>query len=199
MSPDPTYDENALLLRIAEGDEKAFEEIYNQFQGKLFSAATVLTRSPDLAKELVQDIFMKLWLKRKELGAIQSLSGYLFIMLRNEAYNWFSREDRRRKLLEKNLVAPDLPVSITEDHILSKETAEILEKGIRQLPAQQQQIFRMIRLQGMSRNEVAESMGIEANTVKTHLARAVKNLRAWIISQNIIFWIVTQFLFSYSL
>lgn len=186
LVPKQTYEENQLLALIARGDERAFEILYNQYRPKLFSAALLLTRNPDQAAELIQDVFLKIWMKRDQLHLIQSMEAYLFVSMRNEAYNWFSREAKRRKLVDADIGVRDVPVSIADDYILSREMAALLETGIRLLPEKQQQVFRMIRIEGMNKNEVASTLGIEVNTVRTHLGRAVKSLRAWIISQNII-------------
>jgi RNA polymerase sigma-70 factor (family 1) len=192
----PTYNEKELLLRIANGDEGAFEMVYNYHQGKLYSAAIVLTRSEELASELVQDVFLKLWLKRGELTHIQSFRNYLFIMLRNEAYDWFTRESRRRKMLKAGIDASQFPIELSEDFLVKSDMTDLLEKGILRLPPQQQAVFRMVRQQGISREEVARILKIDPNTVKTHLSRALKSLRAWYIAQNIFFWPVTLLLLS---
>ena len=190
LVPKQTYEENQLLALIARGDERAFEILYNQYRPKLFSAALLLTRNPDQAAELIQDVFLKIWMKRDQLHLIQSMEAYLFVAMRNEAYNWFSREAKRRKLVDADIGVRDVPVSIADDYILSREMAALLETGIRLLPEKQQQVFRMIRIEGMNKNEVASTLGIEVNTVRTHLGRAIKSLRAWIISQNIISFFV---------
>ncbi|QEC42148.1 RNA polymerase sigma factor [Pseudobacter ginsenosidimutans] len=196
MADVPPYNEKELLLRITNGDEGAFEIVYNFHQGKLYSAAIVLTRSEELAGELVQDVFLKLWLKRGELTQIQSLSNYLFIMLRNEVYDWFTRESRRRKMLKAGIVASQFPIDLSEDFLVKSDTTDLLEKGILRLPPQQQAVFRMVRQQGISREEVAGILKIDPNTVKTHLSRALKSLRAWYMAQNIFFWPVTLLLLS---
>ena len=67
---------------MAEGDEAAFTFIFNQYQGKLYSVAVDITHSPEIAEEIVQDVFLKLWLKKEKLSLVESFSGYLFIIMR---------------------------------------------------------------------------------------------------------------------
>ena len=73
--------DKTLLLRIAEGDEAAFTQVFNIFKNKIFTVAYKLTESQTLAEEIVQDVFLKIWLKRDKLAEVNDFSSYLFIKL----------------------------------------------------------------------------------------------------------------------
>jgi RNA polymerase sigma-70 factor (family 1) len=176
-----SYNEKDLLQRIAEGDETAFAALFNHYQRRLFSVAIDLTHSMEVAEELIQDVFLKVWLKRTQLPLLESFPSFIFIVMRNEAYDWLSTQNRRKKILKEmpsdNMILPELPLELLQ----KKELASIISKGLQRLPEQQREIFRKMRIEGLSRDEAAISLGINANTAKTHMSRAIKALRAWCI------------------
>jgi RNA polymerase sigma-70 factor (ECF subfamily) len=133
----------------------------------------------------VQDVFLKIWLKRKDLPGIDSFSSYLFKMLRNETYDWLSKQARQRRLrtqMGMDPVSQHLPEE--EDFLQEQQYAALLQQAIAQLPTQQQQVFRMMRLDGFTREQTAITLKIDSNTVKTHMSRALKNIRAWCLAHK---------------
>jgi len=77
------YNEPALLLKIAEGDESAFRKLFEHYWDNIYSVALAFTKSPVIAEEMVQDVFVKIWTKRQYLPEVQKFSDYLFIIARN--------------------------------------------------------------------------------------------------------------------
>ena len=78
MITDKKYNENEVLLLVSQGDEMAFRELFAHYQNKLYSVALRVTRSSTLSEEIVEDVFLKIWLKRNDLLEIQNFSAYLF-------------------------------------------------------------------------------------------------------------------------
>jgi RNA polymerase sigma-70 factor (ECF subfamily) len=179
-----SYTEKDLLARMAEGDEAAFTFIFNQYQGKLYSVGVDITHSPEIAEEIVQDVFLKLWLKKEKLSLVESFSGYLFIIMRNEALDWLVKQARRRRLLSRIVPEKIATSPLTDEFMKEQEFVDLLQKALNQLPRQQQEVFRLIRQEGFSRDQAARALKIDPNTVKTHMSRAVKALRAWYLVQG---------------
>src|SRR5678810_238059 len=78
--------EKELLALIAKGDEIAFSKLFLQFKDRIYSIAFKLTKSTIAAEEIVQEVFLKIWLKRANLTDIENFSAYLFIITRNDVY-----------------------------------------------------------------------------------------------------------------
>lgn len=184
------HNEKELLREIAEDDQAAFKVIFDYYQGKLFSAAIDLTHSFVVAEELVQDVFLKIWLKRKELPSINSFSSYLFTMLRNEAYDWLTKRARQRTLLKQMEPGSISSIDEKDDFLREQEFAALLQQALAQLPVQQREVFRLMRLEGFTREQTAITLGIDPNTVKTHMSRALKNIRAWCIAHKELYLLV---------
>ncbi len=184
MAGENPYNEKELLLRISKGDEAAFTLIFRQYQGKLYSVALDITHSSETAEEIIQDVFLKIWLRKKELIEVESFSGYLFIVMRNLALDWLVKQARRQKIFDQISSEKATAQPSAEAFLNQKEFNDLLQKGMDQLPRQQQEVFRLMRQEGLSRQETAQTLNIDPNTVKTHMSRALKSLRAWYIAQG---------------
>ncbi|HRE51740.1 MAG TPA: RNA polymerase sigma-70 factor [Flavitalea sp.] len=171
-------------MRISKGDEAAFTLIFRQYQGKLYSVALDITHSSETAEEIIQDVFLKIWLRKKELIEVESFSGYLFIVMRNLALDWLVKQARRQKIFDQISSEKATAQPSAEAFLNQKEFNDLLQKGMDQLPRQQQEVFRLMRQEGLSRQETAQTLNIDPNTVKTHMSRALKSLRAWYIAQG---------------
>jgi RNA polymerase sigma-70 factor (family 1) len=171
------HDELDLLKRIAEGDENAFKQIFEIYNKKIFGAALKMTRSVDVAEEIVQEIFVTLWIKRSCLAFAQNPSSYLFSIAYNCIFAHFRKmaceRTARQYAVQGNFESRDS----SEEWFNLKETSETLEKIISHLPPRQQTIFRLSKQEDLSRNEIAKRLNISPNTVRNHLQEAVKFIR----------------------
>lgn len=171
--------EKALLLRVAEGDEKAFEELFYQYHNKLGAYVLGWTKSLQLAEEIVQDVFLKIWLNRQALTTVEKFENYLYILSRNYTYNalrTIAGEQVKRqewiKHFENNLDFDS--ESATEDYL------PLIEKAISNLPPQQKNVFILKRKQGLKYEEIASQLNIAPETARKHLAAAQKNIIAFL-------------------
>lgn len=172
-----------LLLRISEGDEQAFSCLFEMYKDKIYSVTLRLTESTSQAEDAVQDVFLKLWLRRENLVNIIDFDNYLFIMARNEVYSAFRSAIRKQQL--SDVLAYTTPVSdnSTFSTVIEKEYAQVLEEAVNRLPIQQRQVYLLSREQDMKREEIAKALQISSETVKTHLSRALRHIRAYSMSR----------------
>ena len=172
---------NELLTSIGEGDEAAFTEFYLQHRKRIYTVAFKLTHSNSVAEEIVQDVFLKLWLKRADLRDIQYLNSYVYIVTRNEVYRVLNQIARNYKTVLLTEDDQSLATNDSSDPLMEKEYHLLLQKAINQLPSQQQQVYRLMKDQGLKREEVAKLLEVQPGTVKFHLAQAMKNVRNFCI------------------
>lgn len=135
-----------------------------------------MTGSADMAEDIVQEVFLKLWQNRQELGAIQQFSAYLFRMAQNQAINAFKRMARETLILAE-LQQSVHPQPDAADTLAARQLEETLKKLISQLPPQQQLIYLLSREQGLKHEEIAERLRIAPGTVKNHMIQALRTLR----------------------
>ncbi len=174
------YDEAAILAQIAEGNEKAFEQLFEKYSDNIYGVAFNYTKSAEVAEEVTQDVFVKLWFKRKSLATLQSLENYLFIIARNHIINIFNRNKKDKNFIEHILHHFEENNATPEDILLFKESQELIAQAIATLPHQQQMVYELRRIQGLSLEEVAVKMEISRNTARNHLNRALQNIRQFL-------------------
>jgi len=176
---DKIQNEDVLLRQIARGDERAFKIIFESSYPTVYKAALLVTASTHLAEEVVQDVFLKIWIRRLDLPAISDFRSYLFIMARNQAYKVLKKQLRWQDLQKQTADELDMHLTDLEAEREADKITKILEQAIDQLPAQQQTAFRLSKQQHLTREQVARSMNISPETVKKYLAMAMLIIRAY--------------------
>ena len=167
-------DEKNLLYRLASGDEEAFESIYNHYWKSLFTlAAQKLNNLPE-AEEVVQDIFLNIWKRRENLN-INCLSSYLAVSVKYKVINILASRSQHQKYINSSLESVD---ESTEETIRFNELKRLLGYETASLPDRCRLVFRMSREEGVPQKQIAVLLGISEKTVESHLAKALKSLRA---------------------
>ncbi len=171
------YTDKALLDLIAEGDEKAFRVFFDRYKDRFYAVVLKMTGSGYTAEEMVQDIFLQIWRNRATLKDILKPESYFFTSLYRQVFKHY----KQLALTEKALAALSDEAGhqyITDQTILARESERLINEAIARLPQQQQLIFKMNKLEGLNRNEIAEKLQLSPNTVRNHLAEAIKSVKA---------------------
>src|SRR6218665_2313897 len=130
MQPSATYNERDLLQRLSQGDAKAFSELYDRYSPLLYKEAYRYLRSSELAKDLVQEIFTTVWLKRTSFTNVDDLHAYLLTMSKNHAYRSLlkiSKESIAKKGLSISLEAVDV---VSENESDSSDLQKLIESTV---------------------------------------------------------------------
>ena len=162
---------------MANGDELAFTRLFDNYRDKIYSIAFKITRSTTVAEEIVQDVFLKIWLRRDRLIEIENFNAYLFVVTRNHVYKALKHIAKNYELTaftEKDQLAGD---NDSADLVMEKEYSSLLRKAIDHLPNQQKKVYQYIKEKGLKREEAAGLLHLSPETVKYHLAEAMKNIR----------------------
>ena len=171
------YTETILLARLAADDENAFRRIFALYHGKVYKVAMMFVKSVPASEEIVQDVFLKLWTKRKTLQSIQSLESWLFIVAKNHTFNLLKKQSRELQAKNKWAEHADLIDDTLESQLISSEYQRLFNEAILRLPPQQQKIYRLAKEQGKSYELIGSELALSPLTVKTHMARALTTLR----------------------
>ncbi len=171
------------ILRIADGDEQAFSELFHRYRDKIYSVAFKLTGSSFVAAEVVQEVFLKVWTRRQTLPGISSFESYLFIMARNCVYTSLKRAVRQQSTeSDWNQMVGDTEIG-PDNQFIANEYTSLLREAIDTLPFHQRQVYLLSHEEEMTRSEIAELLKISPETVKSHLARASRTVRAFCASR----------------
>ncbi|MGO4878492.1 RNA polymerase sigma factor [Pedobacter psychrotolerans] len=179
MVNDDRIDEQALLLQLKNGDQRAFEILYNRYKFRIAGNLFKLLKSDDLVKEILQELFFKIWEVRAQIDPEKSFKSYLFRIAENLVYDYFRKVAKDKRLLAKMVASSsELYLHIEED-MLNKEEAQKLQQAINMMPIQRKMVFTLCKLEGKSYKEVEEIMGINAKTISSHMLQANRFLRAY--------------------
>jgi len=165
------------LQNIANGDEIAFKVIYDRYHQFLGSYIYQLTRSMSETEEIVQDVFLKLWMTREAINSVENLKSYLFIISKNHALNAIARRMREKaQTKEWQKEQKTNPVTNEEQDI----RYSLIDKAISRLPVQQKKVFILSRHERLTYAEIAKELGISRETVKTYLQLATTSITKYI-------------------
>lgn len=166
---------------VCEGDYRAFKELFNRHYRSLCNYAMRVVVVPEIAEEVVSDVFVKLWKNRENIEVHTSFEAYMYRAVRNQALDYLklrSYRNRERDSLESvqwTLAHADHHTPVEE--IIFNEFYERIEGYICALPRQCQLIFRLSREEGLRYREIADRLKISVKTVETQMGRALKTLR----------------------
>lgn len=158
-------------------DHQAFEAVYAHFHSQVYSFAYRFLRSPEDAEEIVQEVFVKVWLKRKKLKDDRSFQAYLFTITRNTIFNQKKKARYHQAYLQFVQHFSDHLSSSPETGFDARNLLLRLQDSIAALPTQRQKVFRMSREQFLSHKEIASQLGISEKTVEVHIRNASIQLR----------------------
>ncbi len=174
------YQEREFILQIAAGSEHAFTQLFDHYRPNIYSTALRITGDYTLAEEIVQDTFLKIWIKRQTLPEIQNFAAWLYIVAQNNTYSALKRLKRERGRSDPMDIPNDqLPCADASNNLDEKEYARVLHQAIKRLPGKQQQTYRLVKEQGLQREEVAQMLQVSPETVKANLDLATKSVRAF--------------------
>jgi RNA polymerase sigma-70 factor (ECF subfamily) len=167
-----------LQLSIVKGDENAFTQLYLHFGKKLNLFAASLVRSKEIAEELIEDVFVRLWANRSQLAEIENLTVYLYVAVKNRALNTLSQ--KAKELITSSFdyldTTADQFVADPYELMITSEMMDRMQKAIAALPPRCKMIFKLIREDGLKYKEVAEILNISINTIDTQMAIAIKKI-----------------------
>lgn len=195
MNRKKAHTDTALLAKIAAGDEQAFASLLDQYRGRVFSHVLTYVKIHDEAVEIVQDIFVKIWINRERLLEVKDFPSYLFIVSRNYVVSAIRKRVAERTTIQDEDMLHEI---IRPDNALeAKELEKHIANAIEQMTPQQRMVFTLSRTGQLSQEEIAGKMNITKRTVKFHMAAALNFLRVFLKNTNysiVALFFCTQFL-----
>ncbi|MBV8252060.1 MAG: RNA polymerase sigma-70 factor [Chitinophaga sp.] len=170
------YTGKNLLMQVAAGNEIAFANLFHDWRNKLYTYILRITDSPETAEDVVQEVFLKIWLRRTELNEIDNFSAYLYKMAHNHAISGIRRMAQETFILAE-LYQEALPGLPADEAMLKKQIQEKLKMVVSRLPLQQRLVYTLSRDEGMKQEDIARQLNITISTVQNHMTQALRNIR----------------------
>ena len=169
-----------LLEKLKDGDLDAFNIVYKTYAPKIFIRLIKLVKDPNIAEELLQDVFLKIWRNRSKIDVSRGFVSFINHIADNLAIDLFRKVQRDKKLqIEIWASAVELYYH-TEEYMISKETKQILENAINSLSPRKKEILILNKIHNKSYKEIADDLNISISTVSNQLVSAIKDIKLFI-------------------
>jgi RNA polymerase sigma-70 factor (ECF subfamily) len=173
--------EKNTLKRIKQGDKEVFKKLFEIYYQRLFLYAKSYVEDADIAKDIVQDLFINLWEKRKNLVVTSSLSSYFFRAIHNRSIQFLRHKKVISKFKEKHMlklkeaeILYNTSVDFTLSEVQFNEIRNILNKTYNSLPEKTREVFRLSREEAKSNRVIANTLNINIKTVEYYITKALK-------------------------
>jgi RNA polymerase sigma-70 factor (family 1) len=172
------HNDEDLLLLMSSDDQEAFTLLYRHYWQDLFVIAAKVLRGKEEAADVVQDVFLSLWNRRHELNIEGSLGAYLHTSARYKAIHYIEKNITRRDYLAlfTDIAVNALPPS-AEIRLQLKEVQQAIHDTVAKMPPKMQEVYRLSRQEHLSHKEIADRLGISAETVKKHIRHAMQMIK----------------------
>lgn len=180
MSETKAINNKLLVIELMKGNDKAFSELFNAFYNDVYAYSLSMLKNQVHAEEIVQDVFLNIWLHRERLNPDLSFKSYVFTITRNLTFNLINKVANNHKLKEEVFYKSQKSYSPVEDSISEADYDVIKQKAIEQLPAKRRIIFEMSRNEEMSYEEISKKLNISVSTVKGQMSKALAEIRTYL-------------------
>lgn len=170
------------INRLKKGEEAAFEILFSLYFDKLYHFAFSYIENEDEAKEIIQNLFYKIWKRRKSLAVDSNLNAYLFTMVKNDCFDHFKHRKVRLKYKSKiETQREEINFNALQDDpsllLVEKELQKKITLLVNQLSPKCKEVFVKSRFEGLNHKEIAKELNISTKTVENHISKALRHLR----------------------
>lgn len=196
MNTSQHISDSLLLKRVAVGDKKAYKLLYNYYSPNLIRyILTFVKNSKEDAEEIVQDLFLKIWIKKETLININSFEAYLFRMAKNELINRHVRQTKLNEIVQLKSVNDLTETESVHEKVVYDEYLEAAQLAIEQLSPQRRKIFEMRTQMDMPIEDIAVELNITKSAVKKQLYEAIHFMKNQL--HHVIGWPLIVFFISF--
>lgn len=180
--------EQFLVLRLQKGSEGAFRKLFDRYRHDIYAFSLSILKSKHQAEEVVQDVFLKVWLNHENLDPRLSFKSYIFTIARNLAFNILAKAANDVKLKERIFYKNQTGCSLTDTRLLEEDYEKLKNRAIDELSPRCKQVFQMSRNDGKSYEQIAKELGISTNTVKNQMSTALASIKEFLsLNGDIVF------------
>lgn len=179
--PSPLVDTDIVLLsKITAGDEQAFTTLFERYRDKLFYYILRHTKSPEIAEEIVTDIFMKLWLGRELAGQIKDIGAFLHKVGYYKVMDFLRTTARHSRLQQVYAEYTNHMAANAGEPFFDEEMKALLYEAINQLPPQRKLIYRLSKQEGLSHEQIADKLHLSPSTVNNTIVTATRSISTYV-------------------
>ncbi len=175
------------MLLLLKDDREAFNSLYQEYHQPLYYNILKLTKDKDVAKDILQEVFITLWEKRLLLDSNQPVSSWLFAVSYYKSKEFLKKTLREHLAVKNNSELSVLNADEQDAHI-KENRLDIIDKALNKLSPQKRKVLELCKLQGKSYQQAADELHISKHTVKEYLSLALSNLKDYIKVLRLLFF-----------
>lgn len=193
--PNPLpYNEQELLLQLFHGERDAFSFVFREYYAAMCAYAEKLTGVQDHVEDIVEDVFLKVWVTQQQFENFQHLKNFLYKTTRNACIDHLRRMKHSRERQAQFQALQHQWETATDLHLIRTEVYRTIYRAIDQLPEQCSKIVRMGYIEGKSNEEIAATLGLSIQTVKNQKSRGISLLKLRLPPESFaLFLLITRF------
>ena len=176
--------------------EEWFKGLFHRFKKPIHDYVQTITHSHEVAEEITQEVFIKLWKKRKSYDEIRDIDYYIFRIARNQCMNYFKEVAVNGKLMQGLMDRMTVGQNNISEKMDYRETKALLDKAVASLSPQRQKVYQLSRIDALSIEEIAYVMRISYSTAKNHLVEALRQIREFYLKNHPDFLLILVFVLS---
>lgn len=163
--------------RIANDDQLAYRQLFIQFYNKLSRFVMGFTKNKELTDEIVSDVFINIWRRRKNIEEIKNLKLYLYVSAKNITFNYLKKLHRENLAdLDAVEIEPEDPFADPGAAMITREMNLKLKAAINDLPPRCKLIFTLVKEDGLTYRQTAQLLSLSESTVENQLSIALKKI-----------------------
>lgn len=170
-------EEKYLILGLKSNDKIVFDYIFNHYYSGLCTYSLRYIPDKAVVEDLVQDLFVSLWIRSGQLTIDTSLRSYLFISAKNRCLDYLKHNKVREKFNLRSLANPEEPDDTNYNRYVELELRAAFQAALEKLPPRCREIFELSRFGGLKNQEIAEKLTISRRTTENQISLAMKLLR----------------------
>jgi len=169
--------DSELARKISGGQKSAYQELFERYAPRIYKFSLSYLKNKKDAEELVQDVFLKIWEKREMLDQTKNIKSFIFKIAVNTIYDFIRRKNIENAFNDFAKASFDKATDSTWHTVIFEDMQQNLNNLISQLPEQQQKIFQLSKIEGLTNDEIAANMSLSKRTVENHLYRSISFLK----------------------
>jgi len=170
--------EQNLFEKIANGNEKAFDLLFRKYYTRLLRVSVNIVKQKAVAEDIVQKVFVDLWLKKSQITITNSIEAYLKKATIFKSIDFVRKQTKdKEKQNQLSSISTNFKSFSPEDILLQEEAIQSIYQKIEALPTQSKRVFKLSRFEHLSHQEISDQLNISKKTVEYHISKALQILR----------------------
>jgi RNA polymerase sigma-70 factor (ECF subfamily) len=167
--------------------EHLFADLFKKHEYRLHTLVLKLTRSDQYTRDVIQEVFLKLWEHRYQIQSIHNIEAWLYRLTENKVIDFLRKAAADSRLKEAVWKNQPEQLNETEENVTAREYHQIIQKAVDQLPPQRKLIYQLNREKGLNYQEIADRLAISKHTVKNQLSTALQSIRLFLLKSARLF------------